>query len=413
MLQRDAESGPAAVVQAGPVRRNSPPRLRSWQRLTSRLSGDDRAALGIWAAAHLALLTLAWAAAWAFRSSRAHAPLTGGFEHWDATLLREIAQHGYFGPQAVPNNDAFFPGYPAVLSAVHLVLRNWVLSEVAVCALAGCVAVVALARLARGRRAVLYLVTAPAAVFLMVGYTEALFLALAVPAWLAATRGNWRRAAVLAGLAGLVDPTTLFLIPALVVMALTGQHERPGPAAESDQAGPGPAAGTGRQRLRDAATAAAALAGPAAYEIYLRVNTGTWLAWSQAEKAGWDRHLVSPVQALRTTWWAAFRHSFAASTAFEFQVELATMAALVLATLAFGCWRRWPEAVFCGLAVLALGTATWYMSCPRTMLVIFPIWVALARHERRWPWVRYAYLAVSAPVAVVIAMLYLSGQWAG
>jgi hypothetical protein len=89
------------------------------------------------------------------------------------------------------------------------------------------------------------------------------------------------------------------------------------------------------------------------------------------------------------------------------------MAALVLVAVAFACWRRWPEAVFAGLAVVALGSATWYMSCPRTMLVIFPIWVALARLADRWPWLRYAYLSVSAPIAVVLGMLYLSGQWAG
>ena len=33
------------------------------------LSADDRAALGLWAAAHLALLALAWASAWAFRAT--------------------------------------------------------------------------------------------------------------------------------------------------------------------------------------------------------------------------------------------------------------------------------------------------------------------------------------------------------
>ena len=40
-----------------------------WWRL--RLSPDDRAALGMWAAAHLALFTLAWAAAWVYRGSPA------------------------------------------------------------------------------------------------------------------------------------------------------------------------------------------------------------------------------------------------------------------------------------------------------------------------------------------------------
>ena len=92
--------------------------------------------------------------------------------------------------------------------------------------MAGCFAVVALARLATSHRAVLYLVVSPAAIFLMVGYAEALFLAFAVPAWLAASRGRWWRAALLAGLAGLVRPDGLFLIPALVVMALAGQRAR-------------------------------------------------------------------------------------------------------------------------------------------------------------------------------------------
>ena len=47
------------------------------------------------------------------------------------------------------------------------------------------------------------------------------------------------------------------------------------------------------------------------------------------------------------------------------------------------------------------------------MLLLFPIWVALSRLGDRWPWLRYAYLSVSAPIAVVLGMLYLSGQWAG
>jgi hypothetical protein len=368
------------------------------------LDADDRAALGMWAAAHLALLVLAWAAAWAFRTTVAHAPLTGGFEHWDAILLRNIAQYGYFGPHSTANNIAFFPGYPVTLAAAHLILRNWVLSELAVSGVAGCFAVVSLARLANGRRAVLYLLTAPAAIFLMVGYSEALFLALAIPAWHAATKGRWWRAALLAGLSGLVRPDALFLIPALVVLALVQ------PAGASASQEPAPA---GRSRLGCAAATCCAFAGPAAYEIYLKVSTGSWLAWSRAMQKGWDLHLSNPEQALKTTWWAAFKHAFGASTAFEFQLELGAMAVIVLAAVAFACSRRWPEAVYCGLAAIAMGTSTWYQGCPRTLLVLFPIFVALARLGSRRPWVTYAYLGISAPLAVVLGMMFLSGQWAG
>jgi Mannosyltransferase (PIG-V) len=356
------------------------------------LSPDDRAALGMWAAAHLALFVLAWAAAWVYRTRPDHGPLTGVFEHWDAVLLRNIAEYGYFSPHSFPHDMAFFPGYPMTLAAVHLILPSWVLSELVISAVAGNFAVVSLSRLAGGRRAVLYLLAAPAAIFLMVGYSESLFLAFAIPAWRAATRGRWWRTALLAGLSGLVRPDAAFLIPALAVMALTGARG---------------------SRLANAAKTCCALAGPATYQIYLRVHTGTWRAWATAKQVGWDLHLVTPVQALKTTWWVAFRHGYSAAFAFGDQLELAAMAAMLLATLAFLWWRRWPEAVYCGLAVLTLGTQTWYQSCPRTLLVLFPIWIALARLEARQPWVRYVYFGVSAPLAAVVGLLFLTYQWAG
>jgi hypothetical protein len=68
--------------------------------------------------------------------------------------------------------------------------------------------------------------------------------------------------------------------------------------------------------------------------------------------------------------------------------------------------------VYCGLAALALGTQTWYQDCPRTLLVLFPVWIALAGLDARWTWVRYVYLSVSAPLAAVMALLFLSYQWA-
>ncbi len=357
-----------------------------------RLDFSDRAALGMWASAHLALFILAWAASWVFRSSTASAPLTGAFEHWDASLLRIIAQHGYFSAHSRPNNAVFFPGFPLALAGAHLVLRNWVLSELTVSAAAGCFAVVSLSRLAGDRLAVLYLLTMPAAVFLLAGYSECLFLAFAIPAWRAAVRYRWGRAALLAGLSGLVRPDALFLIPALAVMALTGPY--------------------GRRRV-NAAIACGALAGPAAYEVYLTVRTGNPNAWASAQQAGWDLHLVPPLRAFRATWHAAFGHPFAASYSFEFQLELAALAVIILATAGFLWGRQWPEAVYCGLAVVALGTQTWYQTCPRTLLVLFPVYVAVGRLEVRWPWARPAYLWLCAPLAAVMGLLFLTYQWAG
>ena len=256
---------------------------------------------------------------------------------------------------------------------------------------------VSLARLAGSRRAVLYLLTMPAAVFLMVGYAECLFLALAVPAWHAATRGRWWRAAVLAGLSGLVRVDAVFLVLALAVMALAGPRPQVPPALDLRALGParprlGPPRLAAPRQMR--LSAAAPSPGPAAYEVYLRAGTGTWNAWVSANQAGWFLHTVTPVQALKATYWVAFQHVFAGGVAFEYQLEIAVEAVMILAALAFLCCRRWPEAVYCGLPALVVGTQTLYQSGPRTLLLLFPVCVALARLDARRPWIRYLYLGI-------------------
>ncbi len=396
-----------------------PVRLLTWARglpadCWRRLDGGDRAALGLWAAAHLALFVLAWVAAWVYRTDPSHAPLTGTFQQWDANLLRNIAQYGYFSSHSTPNNAVFFPGYPLVLAAVHLILRNWTLSELVVSGVAGCFAVVSLARLAGNRRAVLYLLTMPAAIFLMVGYAECLFLALAIPAWHAATKGRWYRAAVLAGLSGLVREDAVWLILALIVMALTGPPVIP-PRRDLRAHDLWDLGWANRisPRFGNAVKCYYALLGPAAYWIYLGVCTGIWNAWERADQAGWGLHPVSPVQALRATYMRAFQHVLPASFAFEYQLEIGAEAVMVLAALAFLCRRRWPEGVYCGLAAIVIGTQTFYATGPRTLLLLFPICTALADLETRRPWVKYLYFGISAPLAVVMGLLFLAGQSVG
>ncbi len=82
---------------------------------------------------------------------------------------------------------------------MHLLVPHWTAAGLLVSLVAGAVAAVALARIAAlhlpgsraGGRAALFLLVSPCAVFLAAGYSEALFLALALPAWLAARRQRW------------------------------------------------------------------------------------------------------------------------------------------------------------------------------------------------------------------------------
>jgi hypothetical protein len=368
-----------------------------------RLPPGDLAALRIWVISRCAVLALTWPAMWVMQgSSKAARPWLGLWQNWDAVNLQAIAQYGYFGPagHAIPHQVAFFPGFPVALAIVHLFIRQWTVSGLLISFVAGGFAVVALNRIAEtdyargsGSRAVTYLVAAPAAIFLVAGYTEALFLACALWAWVyARQQQRWLPALALAGAATFIRVNGLFLIAAIALeIVLRG----------------------GERRVRALAYIALALAPLAGYELYLRLRTGDWLAWQHAETAGWDRRFTNPVTTFHTTWTAGLGHEFPAPIAFPFQLEIAAVAAGIIATILLLRSRRWPEAVYAGLTIIALATSIWYESVPRALLLLWPVWCGVAAFAVRHRWVGQLYLALSAPIAAVIGLLFLTGNWAG
>jgi hypothetical protein len=294
---------------------------------------------------------------------------------------------------------------------------------------AGGVAAVALGRIAEldyrpgtGTKAVLYLVAAPAAFFLAAGYTEALFLAFALTAWLAARRGRWLLAALLTGGASLIRINGLFLLAALVVAALRSPAGWAGGADPEDADGDRAEASPGnRKRLRALAALLPALIPPAAYEVYLRAQTGDWLAWPHAERDGWDRMLTSPLDSLRNTWEAGFGHGWlqpftpdhARVVGYLYQLEILAVAAGLVTVIVLAVRRRWPEAVYTGLTIGVLATSTLYQSVPRALLLLWPVWCGLAAAAVRRAWVGQLYLAISVPVAAMIGLLFMNNYWAG
>lgn len=374
MLQREAAVGARAIWVKSATLLN--------------LSRPERRVLAAWGFAHIALALACWATAWMKGKPSLYQALVGNYAQWDANLYQGIAAHGYFsGRGPGPDNIAFFPGYPALLAAVHLVVRDWTVSGLLVSAVAGAVALVCLTRLA-GERAALYLIVAPAAVYLMVGYSEALFLAFALPAWMAAKRRDWRVAALLAAYAGLVRVTGLFLIAALLVEAASCERGK---------------------RLRAAAWVSLATLGPAIYEVYLWAGTGSWTAWFTANRHGWDLQFDAPWRSFTNTWDMAFGAVHSSEAAVMSQVEIVFMAVALALTLILLRRRDWPEAMYCGGATVVLGTTSYYQSVPRAVLLMWPLYVLVASAAARRPWVGQMYVWVSVPFAALIAWFYFLG----
>ncbi|QKW47465.1 hypothetical protein HUT09_19500 [Streptomyces microflavus] len=366
--------------------------------------------LGLYLLTRISLWITAHGARWLFpRGSdrRDAGPVLAPFQRWDANHYLHIARDGYFPADAGPwvsgwdNREAFFPGFPLLLRAVHTVVPSWTGAGLLISFVAGAVAVLALARIARsyvpedvdGRRTVLFFLLSPCAVFLAVGYTEALFLAFALPAWLAAQRRHWALACTLTALATTVRVSGLFLAAAIAVLfALSARSQ---------------------QAWRSVGWLALPALPPAVYSWYLHNRTGDWMAWKHAQERGWYREFHAPWEAWANTWNAAFDGVHTTGYAAMFQAELAAMLVGVALVAVLVRRRRRPEAVYVALSLWALGTSYWYTSIPRATLLWWPLWIGLAALSLRRPWLRTAYLCVAVPVTALVALAFLTGRWAG
>ena len=379
--------------------------MTSVRRGTARgrgLDGVDVVSLGVWTASRVAVVVLTLGAAWLLSGERTSS--LGGFltrwDRWDVELLRKIAQFGYDGypaDYADRGVEAFFPGAPLALRALHLLVPDWTAAGLLLSFVAGAAASVALGRLAAldgapPSRAVLYLVLSPYAVFLFAGYSEALFLALALWGWLQAAQDRWVSASLLVAAASTVRISGLFLACGLLVHYLVVHR--------------------GRARC-DAVALLAPFAAVAAYFAYLGVLTGDVWRWSAAQQQGWGRQLTPPWEAFATTLAAARDGGQAAQYAWSFRAEIVAVVVGVVLTVVLLVRARWGEATYVGLSVAALATSSFYLSVGRASLLWWPLFVLLAVSSVRRPWVHAVYLALAAPLMALLVLAFTAGRWVG
>ncbi len=147
------------------------------------------------------------------------------WSRWDAPHYLYLAEHGYQaeGDQSV--FLAFFPLFPWLVRLLQPLCGTFLTAALVLSTIASLPLAVLMRRLTErdhpglGEPAVWFLFIFPTAYFLHVGYTESLFLALAVGAFLAVRSGRWALAGVLCALAALTRLNALVLLPALAAEA--------------------------------------------------------------------------------------------------------------------------------------------------------------------------------------------------
>jgi hypothetical protein len=364
------------------------------------------AALGSWTEpASLVVLTrvcfilIAYGAAWLLASSTG--PLQEGlfdiWVRWDARHFLEVAEFGYTDPSSDPHATAFFPLFPLLVRAVGVVGIPVAAAAMLVSTLSTVVACAYLYRMAEeeigkhsGRRAVLYLLFFPTAVFLIAPYSEATFLAGTIAAFYYARKGRWKLAALPAAVATGSRAAGLFVLIGLLFELF---RRRPRP-------------------LRDAMFAFGVGVVPlAAYGAYLWQIKGNPLYFFVDQREGWNRDFVTPLESLRNSFDLATSSNAPTNWVLTWRVELVAAVigvALVVWTLAR---REWGYAGYMGTAMAALMTSTWYFSIPRMLLTFFPAVLLLTGYTMRRAGRHEIVLAVMAPIASLGVIVFTQGAW--
>jgi hypothetical protein len=329
--------------------------------------GDDLvAAVPGWVVARLAVALGMMIAVVAVDELRGGAPrplqLEQGLFAWDAAWYRDIADHGYDG--VAREGLRFFPLLPLLARALSVpLLGNVGLALVIITNVASLATGVLLHRLVReekgdralATRAAWLIALLPPAVVLVLGYAEALALALVVGAFLLLRRRQWWAAAGVGILLGLSRPTGMLLaLPALI------EAFRAWPAA------------------RDKVARLAAIAGAP-------LGTGIYLAWVEWRHGRWDLPLRLQNSAdLRAGWddplsaiWGSFEALVSGGRIGDgLHVPWIVLFALLLVVT----FMKWPASYGAfALVVLGLALSAHNLgSFERYGLFAFPLTIALA-----------------------------------
>jgi len=333
---------------------------------------------------------------------------------WDARHFLEIAEFGYTDARSDPHATAFFPLWPLMIRGLSATGMSPSLAAMLLATAASVVAVAYVYRLAdeelsrgtgsagpqeqgeAGRRASLYLLFFPSAVFLVAGYSESLFLAGAIPAFYYARRKRWLASGIYAAVAMGARAAGVFLLCGLL-LEFVRQRDF-----------------SGATLRRGLAAAAFALLPLVAFAAYLWQVKGDPFHFFTDQRLGWGREFSGPLEALRATWEATrVDAGEGALTNFVigWRVEIVAVALGFLAVLWALMKREWGYAGFMGALLTFFVTSTMYLSVPRMLLSMFPIVLFLAEWTGRDTRRHETVLLVFAAIAMLGVVAFTRQAW--
>jgi hypothetical protein len=286
-----------------------------------------------------------------------------GLTSWDGAYYVDIAKHGY---EAIPRDSLrFFPLLPMLAKPFIWVGVPPQAAVVIVANVSALVAGVLLFLLVRqethnaelATRATWFLALAPAAFVLVMGYSEATTIALAIGMFLALRSRWWWTAAAIGVLAGLSRPAGVVLaVPALV------------------EAGRGLAGLPVREYVARVAAVVSTGVGTLLYLVYVGAQFGDmWLPYSIQTESSRRGSFANPVDTVSDALHGLFNGD-AVGTGLHVPWLLVALALLVV------CFLQWPLSygLYATASIGAAIVSTNLDSFERYALVAFPLVLVVA-----------------------------------
>jgi len=350
-------------------------------------------------------------------------PLTAlgrAWDHWDAQHYLYLATHGYSATGDARNLIAFFPLYPALISAIAATGLPARTAALLISNVAGVVAAILLYEIAAAPgveraaalagpgveraavsprqdlrenaafRAAAFFIVFPTAYFLLVGYTEALFCALAFGAVLAARRQRWLFAGLLGGLAAAARLTGLALLPFLLIELFYARHAL-------------------RAVWQAVIAPVLIVLGFLTYLLTNLLVLGDAFAFISVQRQHWSHSLSAPwvgfADAIRGIGWRVPWEKLTVGGG-EVAGGIAAYATTTLSWLRL----RPSDAAYATVLTVMVTFLPFWLSIPRYLLAMYPMFLLLGRISYRW--VYLAMVAASFVGLLVFGLAFGRGYWA-
>lgn len=319
------------------------------------------------------------------------------WNRWDAVNYQKLAQFGYVGTGEMRPLLVFYPLYPWTVRLFAFLTGDYLLSAFIISTVSSFVVAIVLLRLFEldfskelAQRAVWFLFIFPTSYFLHIGYTESLFLMLALSCIYAARKQHWLLAGLLGALCCLTRGNGVVLVPALAAEA-GYQYWL-----------------TRRWRWQWLWIAVVTL-GFGGYLLLIRHAAGSAFAFFSIRTEFFHISLATPLEGVLSTL-VSMTRTPAEAEMVGVQEFLFVMLGCVCTVV---CWikLRVMYAVWMTGNLLLVISLTFVASVPRYTLTMFPIYILFSQLATRRLW--FAVITIWSLLYLgFFASLFACGRWA-